>query len=326
MKKLRWGFLSTARINRALMPAIKASKGSELAAVASRSLDTARAYAAEYHIPKAYGSYDALLADPDIDAIYNPLPNNLHAEWTIRAAQAGKHILCEKPLALSLAEVDAMTEAARRNNVVLMEAFMYRHHPKTLKIRELIAAGEIGEVRLIEGSFCFTLERPDDIRWKPEQGGGALWDVGCYPVSYSHMLAGCAPVEVFGRQKLSPSGVDVTFAGQLRFPNGILSQISASFELPSQQEMIIRGSRGAIHVSMPFNPTQANSFTVIKKDSEKEYKFKAQELYLGEVQNMESAIREGSSTRLSLAESREILTTLLALYQSARTGAPVPLP
>ena len=180
MKKLRWGLLSTARINRAVIPPIRSSLRSELKAVASRDVVKAKEYARGWHIPHAYGSYEELLADENIDVIYNPLPNHLHAEWSIRAAEAGKHVLCEKPLALLVEEVDRMIAAARANNVVITEAFMYKHHPQTLKVLELSRQGAIGELLLIKGAFTFNLDRPDDVRWIPEWGGGSIWDVGCY--------------------------------------------------------------------------------------------------------------------------------------------------
>ena len=167
MRKLRWGLLSTARINRAVIPPIRGSVRSKLSAVASRDLSKAQAYAAEWHIPQAYGAYEELLADENIDAIYNSLPNHLHAEWSIRAAEAGKHVLCEKPLALSVEEVDRITAAARNHGVVIAEAFMYKHHPQTLKVLELIGQGVIGDVLLIKGAFTFKLDRPDDVRWAP---------------------------------------------------------------------------------------------------------------------------------------------------------------
>ncbi len=186
---LRWGLLGTARINRMVIPPLRASAGNRLLAVASRDLARATGYAKEWGIERAHGAYEALLADPEIDAVYIPLPNHLHAEWTIRAARAGKHVLCEKPLALTVAEVDAMGAAARESGVVLAEAFMYRHHPQTLKVKELVDAGAIGPVRFVRGTFSFPLTRPDDVRLRPEWGGGCLWDVGCYPAQLHPLRA-----------------------------------------------------------------------------------------------------------------------------------------
>ena len=215
--KLKWGVLSTAGINRAIIPPIKKANRSELVAVASRELSKARAFAGKWHIPRAYGAYEALLADPDISAVYIPLPNALHCEWAIKAAQAGKHILCEKPLALSLADVDAMTRAADEHHVVLVEAFMYRMHPQAARLQALIAQGTLGAVKLIKAWFSFTLKDERNIRLIKEMGGGSLWDVGCYPVSFFQAIAGADPVEVMGWQRLYTNGVENGFAGQLAF-------------------------------------------------------------------------------------------------------------
>jgi len=225
---IRWGLLSTARINRALIPPIKSLPRHSLRAVASRDAARAKAYAAEWDIPVAYGSYEALLADPEIDAIYNPLPNGLHAEWTIRAAQAGKHVLCEKPLALSLDEVDRIAESAAANEVVVAEAFMYRHHPQTVLLKELLDRGTIGDVLVIRGAFTFTLTRPGDVRLDTSMGGGSLWDVGCYPVSMARYLAGREPVRVVGWQRSAPSGIDDVFVGMLDFGGTLYSEEHAS--------------------------------------------------------------------------------------------------
>ena len=175
---LRWGLLGTAHINRAVIPPLRASKRNQLVVVASRTLERGRAYAKEWNIPRVT-SYDALLADPEIDVIYNSLPNSLHAEWTIKAAQAGKHVLCEKPLAVMVEQVDAMAVAARKHGVVVAEAFMYRHQPVILKVQELVRDGAIGELRLVRGSFTYLQSRPADVRLDPNLGGGSIWDVGC---------------------------------------------------------------------------------------------------------------------------------------------------
>ncbi len=207
-KTLNWGLISTARINRALITPLRASKRNHLLAVASRSQEFADAYARKWKIPRAHGSYEAMLADPEIDVIYNPLPNHLHAEWTIKAVEAGKHVLCEKPLALSVDEVDAIAAAAQRYGRVVTEAFMYRHHPQTLKARELVQNGSLGTLKLLRGSFSFMLDRDGDIRLDPEMGGGSIWDIGCYPISFMRTVVGMEPLEVFGWQVTGPTGID----------------------------------------------------------------------------------------------------------------------
>ncbi len=322
---LRWGILGAARISRALIPPIQSSSRHQLLAVASRDLERARQHASEWRIPRAYGSYEELLADPEIDAVYNPLPNHLHAEWTVRACQAGKHVLCEKPLALSLEEVEMIQAAAQKAGVVVSEAFMYRHHPQTLKVRELVAGGALGEVRLISGSFTFPLDRPADIRWDASMGGGSLWDIGCYPVSYTHMIAGQPPLEVCGWQQLTPGGVDHTFAGQMRYANGVLAQFQCSFALPVQTHMEIRGTLATLRIPAPFLIRQKTSMYLQRDGKEEKINTPAYELYLGEIDNLADAIFEGKPLRLGLDESKQINATLLALYTSARSGQPVRL-
>ena len=192
---LNWGLLSTAKINRALIKPLRASKRTRLLGVASRSQSSAEAYASEWKIPRAYGSYEAMLADPEIDVVYNSLPNHLHAEWTVKALQAGKHVLCEKPLALTVAEVDRIIAASNETGKIATEAFMYRHHAQTLKIKEIVDSNLIGQVQLIKGAFTFTLTREGDYRLIKEYGGGSLWDVGCYPISFARMVVGEEPVD-----------------------------------------------------------------------------------------------------------------------------------
>ena len=321
---IRWGLLSTARINRALIPPIKSLPRHSLRAVASRDAARAKAYAAEWDIPVAYGSYEALLADPEIDAIYNPLPNGLHAEWTIRAAQAGKHVLCEKPLALSLDEVDRIAESAAANEVVVAEAFMYRHHPQTVLLKELLDRGTIGDVLVIRGAFTFTLTRPGDVRLDTSMGGGSLWDVGCYPVSMARYLAGREPVRVVGWQRSAPSGIDDVFVGMLDF-GGTLAQFDCGFAAPFRTDVEVVGTTGAISVPVPFKPGE-NEQLIISRGSEREVvPVEGQALYEGEVEDMANAILHGTAPRVSLADSRGNTATLLALYESARTGQPASL-
>jgi predicted dehydrogenase len=230
MKLLRWGLLGTARINRSLIPPLRASARNELAAVASRDAARARAYADEWGIPHSHGSYEALLADPGVDVVYISLPNHLHAEWAIRAAEAGKHVLCEKPLALRVDEVDAMTAAAESAGVLVAEGFMYRHHPRTMEVKALIDDGAIGELHFVRGAFTFPLTRPGNPRWIPEMGGGSLWDVGCYPLSFARYVVGAEPLDVYGRQVEGPTGVDMTFAAQLTFPGNVLAQFDSGLD------------------------------------------------------------------------------------------------
>jgi predicted dehydrogenase len=320
---LRWGLLSTARINRSLIPPLRASPRNELAAVASRDLQKAQAYAAEWNIPRVFASYEAMLADPDIDVIYNPLPNSLHAEWTIKAAQAGKHVLCEKPLATSVAEVDAMADAARRYGVVVAEAFMYRHHPQTLKVKELVDLGAIGLVRLVRGSFTFNLTRTGDVRLDPALGGGSIWDVGCYPVSYARFVIGAEPVEVFGWQVTGASGVDEMFAGQMRFEGGAHAQFDCGFRVPLRAHVEIVGSEGTLTAPNPFKPGEGEHIHLSRGDQGESVYVPGQELYLGEVEDMADAVLQGKPPRVSLADSRSNVVAIVALLRSAQEHRPV---
>jgi predicted dehydrogenase len=322
-KVLNWGLLSTARINRALIPPLQVSKRNHLQAVGSRAQASAEAYAKEKNIERAYGSYEALLAAPDIDVIYNPLPNHLHAEWTIKAVQAGKHVLCEKPLALSVDEVDAIREAAQQHGRVVAEAFMYRHHPQTLKVQELVRTGALGTVKLIRGSFSFMLAREGDVRLNPEWGGGSIWDVGCYPISYARSVLGEEPVEVFGWQATGETGIDETFVGQLRFERDVLMQFDSSFVIPFHSFMEVVGSEGTLNIPKPFKPGVNEQVFLTREDKTEVIKVPGQELYLGEVEDMADAVLLGRAPRIALEDSRANVAVIRALLESAHSGKPV---
>ncbi len=322
---LNWGLLSTAHINRALIAPLNASKRNRLRAVASRSQSTADSYAREWKIPRGLGSYEALLNDPEIDVIYNSLPNHLHAEWTIKALEAGKHVLCEKPLALTLAEVDAMVAASQRAGKVVTEAFMYRHHPQTLRVRELVDNGDLGKLQMIKGSFTFTLTRENDIRLKKEMGGGSIWDVGCYPISYARAVTGAEPLEVFGWQVSGPAGIDETFVGQMRFPDDVYAQIDCGFKSPSHAFIEIVGADGTLNIPVPFKPGKKEKFYLTRDGKTETFEIKGQELYLGEVEDMADAILLDKPPRISLDDSRGNVAAILALLESAQSGRPVTL-
>ena len=324
-KVLKWGLLSTARINRALITPLRASNRNQLLAVASRTQASAEKYAREWKIPRAHGSYEALLADPDIDVIYISLPNHLHAPWTIKAVEAGKHVLCEKPLALSVEEVDAVRSAARRHGRVVMEAFMYRHHAQTLRVQELVKEGTLGTLKLIRGSFSFALSREGDVRLDPAMGGGSIWDIGCYPISYARTMVGESPLEVFGWQVIGPTGIDETFVGQMRFEHDILAQFDSSFVIPFHSFMEIVGSEGTLNIPRPFKPEPDDKIYLTRGDKTETIKIKGQELYLGEVENMADAILLGREPRISLDDSRVNVAAISCLLESARTGKAVRL-
>ncbi len=318
---LRWGILSTARINRALLAPLAASERNELVAVASRDAARAESYAAEHGIPLAFASYDALLASDDIDVIYNPLPNSLHAPLTIAAAEAGKHVLCEKPLALTVAEVDAITAAAAANGVVVAEAFMYRHHPQTLRVCELVADGAIGRPLTVRGSFSFPLTNPDDVRLDPALGGGCLWDVGCYPLSYARTVLGDAPEEAAAWWSPSDRGVDLALWGSLRFPSGAVAQIDGSFMAPFRTNFEVVGTDGLIVVPVPFKPGADESILIGPHvEALEPVRITGGDLYRGEVEDLADAVLLGTAPRVTLADSRVNTAAILALLASAADG------
>lgn len=255
---LRIGILGTARIARSFTQGVAPSSQVQIAAVASRDLAKAQQFAAALGIAQWYGSYEALLADADIDAIYNPLPNGLHAEYSIRALRSGKHVLCEKPLSANAAEARAMFAAAREHRLHLVEGFPYLSQPQTLKMRELLGAGLIGTLRLVQASFAFTLSDPGNARWDPSLAGGALMDIGVYPVSLIRIIAGQMPVRVQAAARWTESGVDRALAATLEFGSGLLAQISCSFEGSLHRQALIVGSEGIIETSFS-NHTNAET-------------------------------------------------------------------
>jgi xylose dehydrogenase (NAD/NADP) len=320
--RLKWGLISTARINRALIKPLRVSERNDLVAVASRSQETADRYAAEWEIPRAFGSYEAMLEHPGIDVVYNSLPNSLHAEWTVKALQAGKHVLCEKPLATTLEDVDAMQDAAKKSGCHVVEAFMYRHHPQTLKVKEMVEQGAVGNVRMIKGEFTFNIASETNVRLDPDLGGGSVWDVGCYPISYARYILGLEPEEVFGWQVTGNSGVDEVFSGQVRFPGGVFAQFDSGFRSPYRSRIEIVGSQGAMVIPRPFNPDLDASVQLWDGENLEKIKMPSQELYLGEVEDLADVILLGKLPRMSLEDSRNNVKTILALLRSAHYGKP----
>ena len=323
MTKVRWGLVSTANINRRLIPAIRASSRGDLVAVASRRQASADAYAAEWNIPQAYGSYEALLTSGRVDAVYVGLPNHLHADWTIRALEMGIHVLCEKPFALSLADVDRMADAARDNGRVLAEAFMYRHHPQTRAAGDWVRSGRLGDLAILRGVFTFSMDNRDNIRLVPEWGGGSLWDVGIYPLSYAQFLLGEPPVWVFGDQWTGSSGVDESFAGTLHYSSGAIAQIISAFRTPWTTHFDIMGTKGRLVMNRPFTGIEGDERRLTFIDAGNhahEIPVEEKELYIGEVEDMHNAILDGRPNLIGLDETRNHVRTVLALYESARRG------
>jgi xylose dehydrogenase (NAD/NADP) len=317
---MRWGILGAARITRSIIPALRAAAGHTLEAIASRDADKAAAAAAEWGIPRGITGYEALLADPGVDAVYIPLPNHLHAEWAVRAAEAGKHVLCEKPLALTVAEVDRIAAAAAAARVHVAEAFMYRHHPQTHAVQELVAGGAIGALRFVRACFSFTLDRPGDVRFDPAKGGGDLWDIGCYPVSYARTIVGAEPEAVHASAVMGPTHVDMSVGAVLRFPSGVLALVDASFAAPCRTEVEVVGSTGTIRVSHPFKPGSREIVLVIRGDEVLEHVVESPPLYVSQFEDFGRAARGAQPPVVTLADSRANTAALVAVLEAARSG------
>jgi xylose dehydrogenase (NAD/NADP) len=328
---LRIGILSTAQIARAFVKGVRPSSRVTVVGVASRDGAKAERFAAEAGLPRSYNSYEALLADPEIDAIYNPLPNSLHAQWSIRALEAGKHVLCEKPLATTSAEARAMFEAAKRNKVYLVEGYPYRAQPQTLKLRELLDAGAIGSVQLFQASFGFTLSDGANIRFNPSLAGGALLDVGSYTVSLACMVAKARPSRVSGCAQWTDSGVDRTLAATLEFPSGLLAQVSCSFATALHRQALIVGTEGTLQTTFYNHPSPTvPPVLYLRRGKGPEASTETLEVpttngFLGEAESFERLVREGPEqwTGVTPDDSVNIMLTLEALLRSAREGKSV---
>jgi predicted dehydrogenase len=328
---LRVGILSTANIARAFVKGVQPSSTVRVVAVASRDAAKAKRFAAEVGVPGIHDSYEALLADPGIDAIYNPLPNSLHAEWSIRAVEAGKHVLCEKPLAASASEARAMFEAAKYNSVHLVEGYPYRAQPQTLKLRELLDGGAVGRVQLIQASFGFTLKDGPNIRLDPSLAGGALMDVGSYPVSLARMVAKEGPSRVSALAKWTDSGVDRTLVATIEFPSGLLAQVSCSFDTAVHRQALIAGTEGILQTTFYNNPSPtAPPILHLQRGKGWDATVEILEVpttngFLGEAESFERLVRQGREqwTGATPEESLDIMLTLEALLRSARSGKPV---
>ena len=256
MRKIRWGVLSTAKIGtEKVIPAMQQGTDAEITAIASRDLETARAAAARLGIAKAYGSYEELLADPDIEAIYNPLPNHLHVPWSVKALAAGKHVLCEKPIAMSAAEAQMLLDIARKQpHQKVMEAFMYRHHPQWQRAKQMVTTGAVGELRTVHSVFSYFNTDPDDVRNKPDIGGGGLMDIGCYNISVSRLIFGAEPQRVCGIIEYDPRfGTDRLVSGILDFGRGTAT-FTCSTQLSPYQHVSIFGTTGRLELEIPFSP------------------------------------------------------------------------
>ena len=318
---VRLGLLSTARINDEILDGAAPSDAVEVVAVGSRDRARAEKYAAQKGIPRAHGSYEELLADPEVDAIYNSLPNSMHVPWTLRALEAGKHVLCEKPFDRRAAEVERAFDVADAAGLIVMEAFMYRHHPLTKKLRELVAGGAIGDVLKIRSHFTFLLEDESDLRMRPELDGGSLMDLGCYCVSASRLIAG-EPESVEGRQVLAATGVDLHFSGTLRFARGIEAEFECGFDAPRSSRLEVEGTDGTALVRDPWGCSE-HAIELRRNCKTARVEVEDVDRYRLQLENFAAAIEGKEEPLLGRADALGQARTIEALYRSAEAGTPV---
>jgi len=313
-----WGIISTADINRKVIPGAKESPKVDLVAVASRDQTRAEEYAREWGIERAYGSYEALLADPGIEAVYISLPNTMHVEWSIKSLEAGKHVLCEKPLTRNPEEAEAAFDASDRAGRLLMEAFMYRHNPQTKRLRALIDEGAIGELRLIRTAFSYSLYDQDNIRLRPDVEGGALMDVGCYCVSGSR-LAGGEPESVYGQAWYGPSGTDWVFTGSMRFPGDVLAVFDCGTAMPERDELEVIGSEASLFLDDPWHCT-VPVIEVRRAGGVERIELERADSYRLQLENFSDAVTGEGEPLLGRDDALGQARALEALHRSAQSG------
>jgi xylose dehydrogenase (NAD/NADP) len=319
-----WGLLSTARINSAVLAGARASDRVDVIAVASRDAAQAETYAREQGIERAYGGYGALLEDPDVEAVYIPLPNSLHVEWTLRALEAGKHVLCEKPFSRRAEEAEQAFAVAERAGLVLSEGFMWRHHPQAAKLEQLVGEGAIGRLRLVRAAFSFRLAAvhgANDARFSPELDGGSLMDVGCYCVSAIRLVAG-EPERVSAEQVVGPSGVDVAFAATLRFPGDVLAHFDCGFVTPFRDELEVVGDEASLFVDDPWH-IRAPGIDLRRELESERIPVEPANSYRLELENVSDAIRGEAALLLGRDDALGQARVIESLYRSADAGAPV---
>jgi len=318
---VRFGILSTANINRKVIPGAQESPKVDLLGVASRDRGRAEAYAREWGIPRAYGSYEELLADPDIEAVYISLPNTLHCEWSIAAVEAGKHVLCEKPMSRDPAEVEAAFDAAEQAGRLLSEAFMYRHNPQTRRLVELVSEGAIGELRLVRSVFSYSLYDAGNIRLQSDVDGGALMDIGCYCVSGSRLLAG-EPERVYGEEWIGETGTDWVFTGSLRFPGNVIAIFDCGTALTDRDELEAVGSEGSLFLDDPWHCREP-VIELRRDDRTERIEVEREDSYRLELENLSDAIRGEGELLLGREDAVAQARALAALTLAARSAEPV---
>ncbi len=314
---LRLGLLSTARINEKLVAGANEVDEVEVVVVASRDLGRAERHASGLGIDRAHGSYEALLEDPDVDAVYVSLPNSLHVEWSIRALEAGKHVLCEKPMARSPEPVERAFDAAERAGRVLAEAFMWRHHPQARKLVELLP--RVGRLRLVRTAFSFRLDQAEDVRLSAELEGGGLMDVGCYCVSGARLVAG-EPLEVMGREVVGGDGVDLRFTGALRFSGEVLGQFDCGIDMAARSELEVVGSDGSLVLHDPWHSREPVIEVRDADGSTERVEAQRADPYACELEDFAAAVAGEREPLLGRADALGQARTIAALYQSAESG------
>ena len=325
IEPVRLGIISTAGINRHLIPPAQASALLDLTAVASRDATRAADYAREWGIERSFGSYDGLLADPELEAVYISLPNHEHVPWTLRALEAGKHVLCEKPLTRHPLEVETVWNLAESRGLQVAEAFMWRHLPQTKRFAELIANGAIGELQFVRSLFSFAMSDPaTNVRMKPELAGGSLMDIGTYCVSGIRLLAG-EPASVYGEQVPGGEGVDVRFSGLMRYSSGLRGLFYSSFEAPGRKELEAVGSEGVLRLRDPWHGWRGGIELERGEDAREQIEVESGDAYLLELEDFARAIRGEKEPLLGRADALGQARALAALYLSAEEGRPVEL-
>lgn len=324
--RLRWGVLSTANIGlTAVIPALQAAHSGEVVAIASRDQGRAEKAASNLSIPAAYGSYGDLLAAGNVDAVYIPLPNSLHKPWTLAALRAGKHVLCEKPLGLDAQEATEMAELADERGLKLMEAFMYRFHPRIVAVQELLRQGVIGELRLIRSSFTFNLKRvrPGDIRWNPALGGGALYDVGCYCVNASRLLTDEEPDEVYAQARWTARGVDEQLVATLAFPGGVIAQFDCGLAADSREGLELVGTSGILDIPHAFTTVQNDAIIIERHQGQENiiHRIPGTNQYQLMTEHFAAAILYDTPLRYPVADAVANMQVIDQLYESAKAKA-----
>lgn len=316
-KVIKWGILGGAWIAKERMiPAIHAAKNNKIIAIASRNKKKSLMFADTFHIPRVYESYEELLRDPDIDAVYIPLPNHLHAKWTILSAQAGKHVLCEKPAALHVKEVVEMVSACRNHNVLFMEAFAFRCHPEWHRLKEMLVSGYIGDIRNVQARYSIMVKNEEDIRLNPALGGGVLFDIGSYCVNGIRYIMGDEPLDVQGFARFDHHQIDISMAATMEFPSGRLAQFDCTFESEYNQSLEISGTTGIIKIKFPFRDPQLS----IQKNGKEETLVFQERInpYVSQVEHFSNCIITGNSPCYHAEESIANIQVIHKIYESVK--------